>query len=132
MKGFTPKESAVIAFLCLGFIGGLTVKSVREHHSPLAEATGPERVSVTQTADTSHNFNPARLAPRRIDINRADRSTLERLPGIGPVMAQRIIDFREQHGPFQHVEMLKSVRGIGVKSLETLRPHITINNLREK
>lgn len=57
----------------------------------------------------------------RININTADRAELERLPGIGPALAERIIQYREQNGPFVSVDDLMNVSGIGEKRLEGLR-----------
>ena len=48
-----------------------------------------------------------------VHINTADEKALEALPGIGPVMAKRIVEYRQQNGPFSSVEELKKVRGIG-------------------
>ena len=51
----------------------------------------------------------------RIDLNTASTEQLETLPGIGPVLAERIVDYRDFHGPFEHAEQLMDVPGIGVK-----------------
>jgi competence protein ComEA len=59
-----------------------------------------------------------------IDVNRAPANELQRLPGIGPKMAQRIIDERTK-APFKSVDDLRRVSGIGAKTLEKLRPHVT-------
>jgi len=61
-----------------------------------------------------------------VNINTATLDQLETLPGIGEVLAQRIIDYREEHGPYQSVEDLLNVSGIGDKRLEDLKPHITV------
>jgi competence ComEA-like helix-hairpin-helix protein len=63
--------------------------------------------------------------PSAIDPNRATAEELQRLPGIGPKMAQRIMEERAR-APFRAVEDLRRVSGIGVKTLEKLRPHIEI------
>ena len=60
-----------------------------------------------------------------IDINRADAQELQKLPGVGPKIAQRILDERGK-APFQSVEELRRVSGIGPKILERLRPHVTV------
>ncbi|MGZ0710750.1 helix-hairpin-helix domain-containing protein (plasmid) [Coraliomargarita sp. W4R53] len=57
----------------------------------------------------------------RVNLNTADSTTLETLPGIGPALAQRIIDWRSANGAFTSVEDLLSVSGIGDKVLESLR-----------
>jgi competence protein ComEA len=61
-----------------------------------------------------------------IDVNKAGVTELMSVPGIGKVMAQRIIDFREEHGPFSRVEDLLKVKGIGEKSLEKLKPYVKV------
>lgn len=60
-----------------------------------------------------------------IDINHANAEDLQRLPGIGPKISQRIIDER-QRKPFQKVDDLRRVSGIGAKTLEKLRPYVVV------
>ncbi len=62
-----------------------------------------------------------------VDVNTATEKVLEKIPGIGPAMAQRIIAWRKEHGPFERVEDLLNVRGIGVKTLEKLRPFVVVH-----
>jgi competence protein ComEA len=52
-------------------------------------------------------------APARINLNSATLNELDLLPGIGPVLAQRILDYRQANGPFQRIEDIKKVKGIG-------------------
>lgn len=61
-----------------------------------------------------------------VNVNTADSETLQTLPGIGPVLAGRIIDYRNAHGPFDTVESLMEVKGIGAATLEKLRLLITL------
>lgn len=61
----------------------------------------------------------------RIDVNHATAAELRRLPGIGPTLSQRIIEKREEQ-PFRSVDDLRRVRGIGAKTLERLRPHVSV------
>jgi len=61
-----------------------------------------------------------------IDVNTASEEQLELIPGIGPAMAQRIIAWREENGRFERVEDLLNVRGIGVKTLDKLRPYVVV------
>ena len=65
-----------------------------------------------------------------IDINVPGETELTRLPGVGEVTAKRIVDFREEHGPFRRVEDLLKVKGIGEKSFQKLRSSITVGTPR--
>ncbi len=62
----------------------------------------------------------------RVNINRADQSELETLPGIGAVKARSIISHREKNGPFHSVEDLLQVSGIGEKTLESITDQVTV------
>ena len=62
----------------------------------------------------------------RIDINTASVQLLETLPGIGPVLASRIVEYREQNGPFERTDQLTAVRGIGSATYERLRPLVGV------
>ena len=61
-----------------------------------------------------------------IDVNTADVDTLSELPGIGRAIAQRIVDYRKEHGPFKSVDELLNVRGIGDRSLARIRERVTV------
>lgn len=63
----------------------------------------------------------------KININTATASELDTLPGIGPAKAAAIIQYRTEHGPFQHVDELLEVPGIGEKTLQNLRDLITVH-----
>lgn len=63
-----------------------------------------------------------------LDLNRATAAELEKLPGIGPVLAARIVAWRETHGPFKSVEDLLAIPGIGPKTLEGLRDKVTVGS----
>jgi competence protein ComEA len=63
---------------------------------------------------------------RVIDPNLASKADLETLPGIGPVLAKRIIDYRRAHGPYKKIADLRKVSGIGRKKLDKMKPYLTI------
>jgi competence protein ComEA len=65
-------------------------------------------------------FSP-RSSPRTLDLNVATKHDLEGLPGIGPVLAGRIVEYRESRGVFRDVEQLRRVKGIGQKILDRIR-----------
>jgi competence protein ComEA len=61
-----------------------------------------------------------------IDPNRADEAELRALPGIGPALAKRIVEFRRAEGPFGAVEDLRRVRGIGPRTVARLRDRLEV------
>jgi competence protein ComEA len=63
-----------------------------------------------------------------IDLNTAAAADLRAIPGIGPDLAQAIVDYRQAHGPFRKINDLMQVSGIGPKKLEDLRPHLVISD----
>ena len=64
-----------------------------------------------------------------INVNRADQAELQKLPGIGPKLSQRILDERAK-SPFKSIDELRRVPGIGPKTLEKLRPFVTIDTVK--
>ena len=65
------------------------------------------------------------FAQPALDIDTADAATLAAsLPGIGPVKARRIVEYRERHGPFVTLDALEAVKGIGPATLERIRAHL--------
>jgi competence protein ComEA len=75
----------------------------------------------TPTAQPGVSSSATDSAHKKINLNTATLAELDSLPGIGPVLAQRIIDYREEHGPFQSVDELLNVKGIGPELLEKIR-----------
>ncbi len=67
-------------------------------------------------------------SPQKIDINRAEPWLLEALPRIGEVLAQRIVDYRSEHGPFKRIEDLLQVSGIGPATFEKIKDSITVSD----
>ena len=71
---------------------------------------------------------PATKVGKRLDINRATVEELQGLPGIGEVLARRVVERRTARGSFSRVEDLLEVKGIGEKRLNSLRPLILVGN----
>ena len=69
---------------------------------------------------------PPRQYDYRIDINSAEWIEWIQMPGIGETLATRIIEDREQNGPFESIDDLQRVKGIGPKTIEKLRPWVTV------
>lgn len=70
---------------------------------------------------------PLLAAEGQVNINTATAPELERLPGVGPALAARILEHREKNGAFKRVEDLLLVKGIGEKSFERLKPYIALS-----
>ena len=82
--------------------------------------------SPAQTENTSP-IDSTPTEPLVVNINTADVQALEALPGIGPTLAQRIVDYREEYGPFEAPESLINVKGIGESKMADLLDLITID-----
>jgi competence protein ComEA len=97
-----------------------------------AAPTDAVGMPATGIASSNSTSTPPVATPRatattgRVNINSATKDELAALPAIGPVIAQRIIDDRAEHGPYAQVEDLERVRGISARTVEQLRDRITV------
>jgi competence ComEA-like helix-hairpin-helix protein len=71
--------------------------------------------------------SPAAATPGVVNINTADVTQLSLLPRVGAKVAQRIIDYRKEHGPFKSTTDLMEVKGIGDKAYTRLTPYLTVD-----
>lgn len=67
------------------------------------------------------------MSPKLVNLNTATAAELKSLPGIGDVLAGRIVEYREANGPFRTVDQLHEVRGVSAKLVENLRPLVTVD-----
>lgn len=106
---------AAAVFLCL-------VTTLYVHDTAAPDQSG------TVAVETERQVDAEELGPiwEPVDINTADAETLDTLPGIGPALAERIITYREEHGPFDSGEELMEVKGIGEATYEGLADWITV------
>jgi len=112
----------LVVLLLVGTLHDL-IRAHRPEWTPeVAEAVG-DPTSPTPS-DRAGPPAPARAVP--VDLNRATPAELDALPGIGPVLARRIVEHRERAGRYRDVDELLAVPGIGPRLLERLRPLLTV------
>lgn len=117
-------ELAAVVFTVIFIV--ITVVSVRS-----ARDTGAAVTVSTQTAASAEAASSAPVfsdAPDAlVNINTASAGLISTLPGIGEMLAARIVSYRGEHGDFSNIEDIMSVSGIGAKTYEQLKDHITVN-----
>lgn len=86
----------------------------------------PDLISIQQDSTDVPESTTAPTEAKLLDINTAEAADFEALPGIGQVLAQRIVDYRDANGPFSSVADLVNVEGIGEKKLTALLDYITV------
>lgn len=107
-----------------GQVAPPTVSTVVGDSSPTPEA-GP----AMPTVETKESSGPQKLknpGQGRVNINSAGLDELQRLPGVGPATARKILDYRTEHGRFHSVDELEEVSGIGPAKLAQMRPFVAL------
>jgi len=113
-----------VTFLVILILAGAAFWGVRRF-APAMFLGKPDLIAVPNDARPQNRSNAVtQNKPELLNINTASVDELQTLPSIGEATAQRIIDYRTQHGDFSSVDDLQNVRGIGAKTLEKLRPFI--------
>lgn len=85
-----------------------------------------DAVSTSNDLAVTQGSLPNESSNLRVNINTATQSELERLPGIGPALAARIIEYRQRYGPFRRPEEIILVRGFSERRFYQLKPYITV------
>ncbi len=114
-KELLRRSGVLASLLCVCIALGFFLGSIYDRRS-----AAPVRVVTRSRAAAA----PPEAAP--VDVNTADAELLETLPGIGPALAGRILEYREANGPFRHLCELMNVEGIGSEVYEGLRGRITL------
>ncbi|HIE09936.1 MAG TPA: ComEA family DNA-binding protein [Armatimonadetes bacterium] len=117
--------------------GARVLDAIRKAGGPTKDAD-LDKINLADFLSDGEKVLVPRKAPRRlaskggitpedvlkVNVNTASERELEALPGIGPVLARRIVEHRKEQGPFKGPEDLLAVKGIGPKKLERIRPYI--------
>ena len=124
----TRQEGLAILTLAVLFLLGLTVRHFQQQQIPPVAADSLVATSATDsTAPSPASPRPQRpSAEHPINVNTAPPEALDGLPGIGPALSERIVTYRSTQRPFQRIDELERVRGIGPKTLATLRPMVRV------
>jgi comEA protein len=125
--GFTSQETKALIFLLLALLVGSGITLYQRSHLQFAPELIIEKndpgAEEEQKAENRAIPSPART---KINVNQASASELERVPGLGPKLSRRIVEYREANGNFQRLEDLIQVQGIGSKSLEKIRDYLAV------
>ena len=129
MRALTPSERRgaliVVLLLALGAIRDLIVARLAPI-APVPRATSEPAAPAAEDPPPGDPRSTDLPEPVRIDLNTATVEDLDRLPGIGPVLARRILEQRRRVGRFHAPDELRAVRGVGPRLLERLRPRVTV------
>jgi len=121
------KNGSTILLLCLtvafvGFIAGMLVGRGITQEPAIVQVSAEQTTQHSQPESEQASANSQEL----ININTASAKILDTLPGIGPVIAQKIVEYRQNNGPFEHISDLSKVDGIGPKKLLAVLDFITV------
>lgn len=123
-----------LMILCMLFVlVSLGLFLTRRYASPdVLTSRNPAAPLPSLQASGSEPFGPEPVPTEagpeieKLNINTATKEDLETLPGIGPVTAQRILDYRAQHGPFPSVAALLDIKGIGEATYRAILDYVTV------
>ncbi|MBP3304338.1 MAG: ComEA family DNA-binding protein [Oscillospiraceae bacterium] len=116
---------SVFAALLIGFFLGQNLNRSPVQASQLSIAAYTSETASVTTSETA--VLPRSGVPaEKVNINTATSEELQTLPGIGPTLAQQIIDYRNEHGPFSSLLELANVNGIGVDRITRIMDYATV------
>ena len=118
MMWAAPAERVALAVLGAALAVGIGARTIQQHHAPLRIEPAPAQDTAAWDAQVA--------TARRVDVNAATAEELERLPGIGPATAERIVAYRRAHGAFAQVAEVRRVPGVAPSALEALNEFVTV------
>lgn len=114
MFNLEKAERLVISFLVIALLLGIAFRFYQKSNQTI------------EVKIRSFDYEGAGKEVRKININEADETVLTRLPGIGPSLAKRIVEYRSRNGYFRSPDEIKKVKGIGDKMFNRIKDEIVI------
>ena len=121
MFNLTKDEKKIIIFLILSALVGSGIN----YYKKLKSRVELKVVSSNLNKDT-RDIDALLKESKSVNVNLSNLERLCRLPGIGPALAERIIEYRDKNGPFRNIEDLRNVRGIGGKKFAEIKEFLTL------
>lgn len=123
----TRHEGLAVLTLTLLFITGLSVRHIQNQQVPPIAVDSLVAKPAADTVRLASQADGSPSADDPINLNTASENTLQTLNGIGPALAERIVEYRNTQRPFQRIDELQRVRGIGPRTLEEIRPRVRVS-----
>jgi comEA protein len=122
---FTPQETKALIFLLAALMVGSGITLYKRNHPRFAPELVLQKTKSTVEQATGDTSDQATNERPLIDINRATAEELELLPGLGPALSRRVVEYRSINGPFARIEDLVRVQGIGPATLQRIKDYIS-------
>jgi len=122
---FTPQETKALIFLLTALLVGSGITLYKRTHPQFA----PELIIEKKEVDPQHqtqSFLHQEQGKKKINLNQATTAELQLLPGVGPGLSRRIVEYREANGQFHQIEDLMRVAGIGLKKFERIKDRLSV------
>lgn len=122
---FTPQETKALIFLLTVLLVGSGITLYKRTHPQFAPQLIVEKKEVDPFPQTQSPMHQEQ-GKKKINLNQATTAELQLLPGVGPTLSKRIVEYRENKGQFEKIEDLMQVQGIGLKTFKQIQDYITI------
>lgn len=127
---FTPQETKAIIFLLMALLVGSGIILYKRTYPKFAPQLRLEKGGADSLRQTLYPSGGGQ-GENRINLNQATAAELQLLPGLGPALSRRVVEFREANGNFRRIEDIMQVPGIGPKTFERIKDYVTAEKKKE-